>query len=100
MFKKKDNRPKTQKKISKEFPDIGEKNVEKIDYNIKSRTSLETISLTNKDFSKVVSEEITKYYKCSNLDKLSKKCNRITECYKKMDESGYYRKIGFVCLHM
>ena len=83
MFKKKDNRPKTQKKISKEFPDIDEKNVEKIDYNIKSRTSLETISLTHTDFSKVVSEEITKYYKCSNLDKLRKKCNKITECYKK-----------------
>lgn len=83
MFKKKDNRPKTQKKISKEFPDIGEKNVEKIDYNIKSRTSLETISLTNKDFSKVVREEVTKYYNCSNTDKLRKKCNRITECYKK-----------------
>lgn len=31
-------------------------------YNIKSRTSLETISLTNKDFSKVVREEVTKYY--------------------------------------
>lgn len=52
-------------------------------YNIKSRTSLETISLTNKDFSKVVREEVTKYYNCSNTDKLSKKCNRIIECYKK-----------------
>ncbi len=39
--------------------------------------------MTHTDFSKVVSEEITKYYKCSNLDKLSKKCNGITECYKK-----------------
>ena len=83
MFKKKDNRPKTQKIILKEFPIISITDVEKIDYNIKSRTSLETISLTHTDFSKVVSEEITKYYKCSNLDKLRKKCNKITECYKK-----------------
>lgn len=55
MFKKKDNRPKTQKIILKEFPIISITDVEKIDYNIKSRTSLETISLTHTDFSKVVS---------------------------------------------
>lgn len=82
MFKKKDNRPKTQKIILKEFPIISITDVEKIDYNIKSRTSLETISLTHTDFSKVVSEEITKYYKCSNADKFRKKCNRIAACYK------------------
>lgn len=38
--------------------------------------------MTHTDFSKVVSEEITKYYKCSNADKFRKKCNRIAACYK------------------
>ena len=56
MFKKKDNRPKTQKIILKEFPIISITDVENIDYNIKSRTSLKTIPLTNKDYSKVVRE--------------------------------------------
>ena len=34
MFKKKDNRPKTQKIILKEFPIISITDVENIDYNI------------------------------------------------------------------
>ena len=82
MFKKKDNRPKTQKIILKEFPIISITDVENIDYNIKSRTSLKTIPLTNKDYSKVVREEITDYCNCANADKFRKKCNRIAACYK------------------
>ena len=82
MFSKKDNRPKTQKKISKEFPDIGKENVAKIDCNIKSRITLQINELTNDDISKVVKEEIANYYTCKNLRKLTKKSRRIAGCYK------------------
>lgn len=82
MFSKKDNRSKTQKKISKEFPDIGKENVAKIDCNIKSRITLQINELTNDDISKVVKEEIANYYTCKNLRKLTKKSRRIAGCYK------------------
>lgn len=99
MFKKKDNRPKTQKIILKEFPIISITDVENIDYNIKSRTSLKTIPLTNKDYSKVVREEITDYCNCANADKLEKNVIELQLATKQMEGCGCCKKIGFAYWH-
>lgn len=76
-----DKRPKTQRRLMEEFPEINADVAENIDIKTKAKVLTYQLDNVNRDVSIVLQEEIKKCVKTKNFGKISKKCNKLANEY-------------------
>lgn len=100
----KDKRPKTQRRLMEEFPEINADVAENIDIKTKAKVLTYQSDNVNRDVSIVLQEEIKKYVKTKNFGKISKICNKLANEYLKnnriwiLQESWYCLLAYFVTI--
>lgn len=78
-----DKRPKTQRRLMEEFPEINSDVAENIDIKTKAKVLTYQSDNVNRDVSIVLQEEIKKCVKTKNYGKIGKKCNKLASEYLK-----------------
>lgn len=77
----KQDMPETQKRLLKEFPEIGVDKATEIDIRMKTEVLMYQSESANKDISILLQAEVNKYVRSKNEKLISRKCNKLAACY-------------------